>query len=263
MFSYAFMQNAWLASTFIAIACGLVGVFVTARGMSFLAHTLSEIGFSGAAFAVFMQIAPLNGMLFFTIISSITVGKLSVLQSRREASISAVSSLFVGLGILFLSLSSASASYATTILFGSVMGISKADVWRLLILAFGVIVSMMFCYRRLAFDSFDPVGAQARGMHRNLVSIYFLLILAVSVSIGAQIVGSLLVFILLTLPPSVAKYLGKSLPQMMLISIAVALAGVWIGLTLGYYTNWPVTFFIAAIEFCFYFIALGISKWRQ
>lgn len=262
MFSYAFMQNAWLASTFIAITCGLVGVFVTARGMSFLAHTLSEVGFAGAAFAVFMGIPPLDGMLLFTIISSITVGKLSVQQSRREASISAVSSVFVGLGILFLSLSSASASYATTILFGSIIGISRADVWQLLALACAVLVTMAFGYRRLAYDSFDPTGAQAQGVRRNLISIYFLLILAISVSIGAQIVGSLLVFILLTLPPSVAKYLGKTLPQMLVISVIAALIGVWAGLTLGYYTNWPVTFFIAAIEFCFYFIALGIHKWR-
>lgn len=57
MFAYEFMQNAFLASTFIAITCGLVGVFVTARGMAFLSHTLSEVGFAGAAFAVFIGIS--------------------------------------------------------------------------------------------------------------------------------------------------------------------------------------------------------------
>ena len=246
MFAYDFMQNAFLASTFIAVTCGVVGVFVTARGLSFLAHTLSEIGFAGAAFAVLVGIPPLDGMLLTTVISSVSVGRLSVKASRREASISAVSSLFTGLGILFLALSAKSASYATTILFGSIIGISRADVWQLVLLALVVLITIAVGFRGLAFDSFDPVGAQAQNLRRN----------AISVSIGAQIVGSLLVFILLTLPSAVAKYLGKTLPQMLTIAVVVALIGVWAGLVLGYYTNWPVTFFIAAIECLFYFAAL-------
>lgn len=256
MFAYDFMQNAFLASTFIAVTCGVVGVFVTARGLSFLAHTLSEIGFAGAAFAVLVGIPPLDGMLLTTVISSVSVGRLSVKASRREASISAVSSLFTGLGILFLALSAKSASYATTILFGSIIGISRADVWQLVLLALVVLITIAVGFRGLAFDSFDPVGAQAQNLRRNAISVYFLLILAISVSIGAQIVGSLLVFILLTLPSAVAKYLGKTLPQMLTIAVVVALIGVWAGLVLGYYTNWPVTFFIAAIECLFYFAAL-------
>ncbi len=148
-------------------------------------------------------------MLLFTAISSISVGRMSVQASRREASISAVSSLFIGLGILFLSLSSANASYATTILFGSIIGISQGDVWQLVALAAGVLFTLYFGYRRLAFDSFDSVGSAAQGLKSKYISIYFLLILAVSVSIGAQIVGSLLVFILLTLPPNVASIWAK------------------------------------------------------
>ena len=58
----------------------------------------------------------------------------------------------------------------------------------------------------------------------------------------------MLVFVLLTMPPSTAKYLGKSIPSMIAWSVGLALAGVWIGLCLGYITNWPVTFFISIIE---------------
>lgn len=256
MFHYAFMQNAFLASTFIAIASGIVGVFVTARGTSFLAHTLSEIGFAGAAFAVFLGIPPLDGMLIFTILSAVSVGKLSAKASRREASTSAVSSLFVGLGILFLALSSSSSSYAQTILFGSIVGISRGEIVQLVLLAGFVLVSVLISYRYLAFDSFDAVGAKAHQLKTGLLSVYFLVILAICVSTGAQIVGSLLVFILLTLPSAGAKYIGKTLPQMLMIAVAAALIGVWVGLTLGYYTNWPVTFFIAVVECLFYAGAL-------
>lgn len=257
MFVFEFMRNAFLASTFIAITCGLVGVFVVARNLSFLSHTLSEIGFAGASFGVFVGLSPLNGMLLFTAASSLIVGGLSSERSRREASISAVSSLFIGLGILFLSLSSKNASYATNILFGSIVGISIAEVKQLVVLSLIVIIALIAVYRQLVLDSFDSTGSISQNIHRRTLSMFFLILLALSVSIGAQIVGSLLVFILLTLPAASAQYIGRSVPKMLVAALSFSLIGVWLGLYLGYLTNWPVTFFIAIIEVIIYLLALG------
>lgn len=262
MFAYEFMRSAFVASTFIAITAGLVGVFVVSRNMSFLSHTLSEIGFAGASFGILIGISPLAGMILFTLVSSIAVGSLSGEASRREASISAVSSLFIGLGILFLSLSAQSSSYATNILFGSIVGISGSEVKQLMILAMFVIFIFIIFYKPLAFDSFDHIGAQAAGLKTKLLSIAFLVTLALSVSIGAQIVGSLLVFVLLTLPAATAKYLVHSVPKMMLVSVGLALIGVWLGLYLAYITNWPVTFFISTFEVLAYFAGLTFKNWK-
>lgn len=262
MLQYEFMRQAFIASTFIAITAGLVGVFVVSRNMSFLSHTLSEIGFAGASFGVLVGISPLAGMILFTIVSSIAVGGLSNESSRREASISAMSSLFIGLGILFLSLSSKSSSYATNILFGSIVGISSKEVQQLLALAIFVIIIFIIFYKPLAFDSFDHIGALASGLKTRLLSVIFLVTLALSVSIGAQIVGSLLVFVLLTLPGATAKYLVHSVPKMILVSVGLALSGVWLGLYLAFITNWPVTFFIATYEVIAYFIGLGYKNYK-
>ena len=188
MFSLVFMRNAYLAGTFIAIICGTIGVFVIARNLSFLTHTLSEIGFAGAAFGIFMGWTALSGMLIFTVISSVIVGQMSVKQSRREASISAISALFIGLGILFLSLSNQTSSYATSILFGSVIGIASADVIRVAILSAIVLLVMLGLYRPLKFDSFDAIGARVSGLWTTGISVVFLVLVAMSVSVAAQIV---------------------------------------------------------------------------
>lgn len=262
MFEYEFMREAFIASTFIAITAGIVGVFVVSRNMSFLSHTLSEIGFAGAAFGILVGISPLAGMILFTLISSIAVGSLSTESSRREASISAISSLFIGLGILFLSLSSESSSYATNILFGSIVGISAKEVTQLMFLAIFVIVVFIISYKPLTFDSFDHIGAQASGLNTRLLSVVFLITLALSVSIGAQIVGSLLVFVLLTLPGATARYLVHSVPKLLMISVGLSLAGVWLGLYLAFVTNWPVTFFISAFEVISYFLGLSYKNWK-
>lgn len=126
MFQYEFMRYAFLASTFIAITCGVVGVYVVARSYAFLAHTLSEIGFAGAAFAVFIGIAPLWGMLLFTLLGAIGVGELSMHSDQKESSISAISALFIGLGVLFLAISGSNSRYATNILFGSIIGVDRS-----------------------------------------------------------------------------------------------------------------------------------------
>ncbi|MEL1196326.1 metal ABC transporter permease, partial [Staphylococcus epidermidis] len=87
-----------------------------------------------------------------------------------------------------------------------------ADVYQLIILSGAIMIGLLIFYRYVVFDSYDPIGAQAQGLKTNLLSIYFLILLAVSVSIAAQIVGSLLVFILVTIPAFIAKYLAKSVP---------------------------------------------------
>jgi len=262
MLSFDFMRHALVAGTFIAVICGMMGVFVIARSMSFLTHTLAEIGFAGAAFGLFMGWPALNGMLLFTVLSSAMVGELGVRSARRENVISAVSALFLGLGILFISLSDNSAASATSILFGSVIGISLSEVWQVVILSIIVILVTLLMYRQLKFDSFDSVGARVNGINGTVISIAFLIMLALSVSVAAQIVGSLLIFILLTLPAASARYFVHSVSSMIGLSIGFAVAGTWLGITLGYFTNWPTSFFIATIEVIFYLSGLIWNKKR-
>lgn len=263
MFQLDFMRYAFLASTFIAITCGVVGVYVVARNFSFLAHTLSEIGFAGAAFAVFMGISPLWGMLLFTLLGSVGVGELTMHSDQKESSISAISALFIGLGVLFLAISNSNSRYATNILFGSIIGVDRTGVVQLVALSIIVLLMVFFVQRPLNFDSFDHIGARAHGVKSGWVGIVFLVALAMSVSIGSQIVGSLLVFILLTLPASTARYLGKTVAAMITWSVIIALVGVWAGLYLGYLTNWPVTFFIAIIEVTIYLVTYFIGMFKN
>ncbi len=263
MFQFAFMRYAFLASTFIAITCGVVGVYVVARNFSFLAHTLSEIGFAGAAFAVFIGITPLWGMLLFTLLGSISVGELSMHSDQKESAISAISALFIGLGVLFLAIANSNSSYATNILFGSIIGVNRQDVIQLVILSIIVLLLIFSVQRQLNFNSFDHIGAVAHGIRTGIIGIIFLIALAMSVSIGSQIVGSLLVFILLTLPSSTARYLGKTIPAMIGWSVLLALLGVWAGLYLGFITNWPVTFFISVIEVAIYLVTYFVHVIRH
>ncbi|VBB09630.1 Hypothetical protein LUCI_4925 [Lucifera butyrica] len=263
MFHYDFMQHAFLAGTFVAIMCGIIGVYVIARGLPFIAHTFSHIGFSGAAFAMYMGMDPLDGMLLFTVTAALVIGRLGVKLFRKDIVISVVLSIFLGLGLLFLSLSSKQSTAVTALLFGTILGISALDVVKIAFLSLVVLGVLVLGYKMLTFDSFDPVGAQAAGLPVHVISIGFLLLLSVATAEAVQIVGALLVFTLMTIPAAIAQHLTQSVARMILISSLMALAGVWAGLILGFYTNAPVSFFITVVEGSLYFITLGWNVWHE
>jgi zinc/manganese transport system permease protein len=263
VFQYDFMQHAFAAGTVVAVMCGAIGVFVIARSLSFIAHAFSHIGFSGAAFAVCIGWNPLSGLLLFSTVSALAIGGFGVKMFRRDVTISIILSFFLGLGLLFIALTAKQATAMFALLFGSVVGISMRSVWELLLLSLFVLTMLVVLYKPLKFDSFDPAGAQAARLPVQLLSVAFLVLLAVATSEAIQIVGSLLVFTLMTAPASAARHVTNSLLKMIMVSVALAVIGVWGGLLLSYYTNAPVTFFIATLECIFYFMALGWQFLRQ
>ncbi|KRL37503.1 metal ABC transporter permease [Liquorilactobacillus uvarum] len=260
MLQFDFMRYAFIAGIFISLICGLMGTFVVARQTSFFTHTLSEIGFSGATFGIFIGISPLYGMIIFTLASAFFIGFSGERLSRREASISVFSGVFIGLGILFLSLSNKQANYATNILFGSIVGININNLYSLICLSIFILIIITIFFRQLAYNSFDAIGSQYNQRFNTLISIIFLGLLALTISITAQIIGSLLIFVLLTIPASAAKYFVHSLKKMIFLTTIFSLFGIWFGLYLAYVTDWPVSFFITIIEAIIYGSSILFQK---
>ena len=260
MFQYDFMQHGFLAGTVVAIMCGVIGVYVIERRLSFIAHTFSEIGFSGATFAIYMGWNPLYGLLLFAVVSALAIGQLGVKVFRRDLSINVILSIFLGLGLLFLSLSTKQSTAAVSLLFGSVLGISSEQVWQICGLSTGVLVVCLIGFKMLTFDSFDPVGAEAAGLP---VRSYLNYIFTLPLYCGSGSCSNCRVAPCFYLNDHSSSYStsfnSENFSHDSLLSI-IPVLGVWIGLILAYYTNGPVSFFIAAIEGIFYFAALG---WRN
>src|SRR5256885_3290152 len=102
------------------------------------------------------------------------------------------------------------------------------------------------------FASVDPDVAQARGVPVRTLSLVFLLVLAFSVAITVQIVGTLLIFALLVAPAASALQLTARPGRGIALSVVLSLAFTWLGLALAYFTNVPVGFFITTLGFAFY-----------
>jgi len=116
--------------------------------------------------------------------------------------------------------------------------------------------------RPLIFASLQPELAEAKGVPMRFVSTAFLAIVALAVSECAQIVGVLLVFTLMVGPPAAAQRVTTGLWSGLLVSATLAVAEAWLGLTMAFYTDWPVSFCIALLSGSAYFVCIGLSGQR-
>jgi zinc/manganese transport system permease protein len=263
MFQYEFMNNAFAAAGIVAVVSGIVGYFLVMRGQTFAGHALSHIGFAGATGAGLIGLAPLWGLLGFTLAAGVVMGMLSERISNRDVAIGVVLALALGFGLLFLHYYTSFATQATALLFGNVLAVDRPMIATLAALAVITLLALGLIMRPLIFASLQPELAEAKGVPLRFVSTAFLAIVAVAVSECAQIVGVLLVFTLMVGPPAAAQRITTGLWNGLLVSAVLALAEAWLGITLAYNTDWPVSFCIACLSAFGYFAALSLPALQQ
>jgi len=260
MFAYEFMTNAFAAAGIVAVVSSLVGYFLVMRGQTFAGHALSHIGFAGATGAGLIGLAPLWGLLAFTVAAGVMMGALGERLSNRDVVIGVVLALALGFGLLFLHYYTSFATQATALLFGNVLAVDRAMIVALAVLGAITVVALAAIMRPLIFASLQPELAEAKGVPLRFVSMAFLAIVALAVSECAQIVGVLLVFTLMVGPPAAAQRVTTGLWSGLFVSAALALSEAWLGLTMAFYTDWPVSFCIAVLSALGYFACLAAPQ---
>jgi zinc/manganese transport system permease protein len=255
MFEYDFMRNAFAAAGVAAVVSGLVGYFLVLRGQTFAGHALGHIGFAGATGAVLIGLASVWGLVGLTVAAGIGIGMLGERLSGRDVAIGVVLALALGFGLLFLHYYTAFATQATALLFGNVLAVDPSMIATLIGLGVITLAGLAAIMRPLVFASLQPELAEAKGVPVRFVSTAFLAIVALAVSESVQIVGILLVFALMVGPPATAQRLVTGLWSGMALAAGLALAEAWLGITIAYYTDWPVSFCIAMLSALGYFFS--------
>lgn len=256
LLGYEFVQNALVAGVLIAIVAGLVSRFVVMRNLSFAVHGIAEVGFTGTAAAVLLGAEPALGLLAGAVLASLGIGTLGVRLRDRDVAIGAILAFGLGLGVLFLTLYTRYATEAFAILFGDITAVSRQDVYLLAALGVLTLLALGAIARPLTFASVDPEVAEARGVPVRLLSIAFLLILAVAVAEAVQVVGVLLVLTLLITPGAAARNLSVRPGLTTAWGVAIALVCTLGGILLALATDYPPSFFVATLSFGAYLLSL-------
>ena len=239
MLSHEFMRNALLAGSFVAVACGLVGYFLVLRAQVFAGDALSHVAFTGALGAAALGVDARIGLFGASVLVAVGMGGLGERARADDVTIGTVFAWILGLGVLFLTIfttnkSAGNGTAAVRVLFGSILGLSRADAWIAAGIAAGCALVLLAVARPLLFASLDPEVAVAQGVPVAVLGFLFLGLMGAVAGEATQAVGALLLLGLVAAPAGAAHRLARSPSAGLALSAGFALAAVWIGLALSY-----------------------------
>ncbi len=263
-FALGFQQRALAGGLIAAVMCAVVGVWLVLRGMSFFGDAFVHGVLPGIAAAVLFDFSPYLGA---AVAALVMVGGIEFIH--RQTSLkedTAIGLLFVGmmaLGVAIISRSHTFTGSLTSILFGDAFGVTWADVRSEAIVAAAVILGAIVLYRPLLTLSFSSAKAATLGMRPRLTHALLLVMIATAVIGSFQAVGTLLVFGLLVGPPATAALLSRTVPRMLVTSIALGALAVWLGLLLSYYLGTAGSATIALVAVAVFFAVLQVTWLRR
>jgi zinc/manganese transport system permease protein len=269
MFSNDFMRYAFVAGTSMAVLAGLVGYFVVLRQLAFAGEALSHVAFAAALGAVLLRVDILLGMFVITVGVALAMGALGDRARNRDVAIGTVLAWVLGLGALFLGIYTSSPTggsngqIGVNVLFGSILGIQPQQAKEAVVVGLVATLALLAIARPLLFSTLDPAVALVRGVPTRSLGVLFLAIVAVTVAEAVQVVGALLVLALLVIPAATAQRLTARPYVALGLSAALALAVTWLGLMLGYYLPYPISFFITSVAFATYVLTLTVQSLRK
>ena len=168
-------------------------------------------------------------------------------HSDREVATGTVLAMATGLGLLFNSLATRNSSTMTNVLFGNLLAITGEQIVSFAVLLGVLAAGVGVIYRPLLFTSVNAQVADAKGVPVRGLSVVFMVLLGLTVTLAVQAVGTLLLFALVVTPAAVAIMLTARPGAAIALSTAVNLVAVWLGLALSAMFNAPPSFIIVTI----------------
>ncbi len=234
--SFEFFRHALAASVLVGVICGLLGVFVVVRGLSYIGHGLSHAAFGGAVCGFLLAInihlaAAAAALLSALLIQRISDGR----RVKADAAVGIVTTALFALGVALISWQGRFTRSFEAALFGNILGVSFEELLLIAGVAAAVIGVILTQLRGLLFAAFDEESAAVFGVPVHRLRLTLSLLLAGAVTAAMNIVGVTMIAAALVIPAASARMLTDSLPRMLWISpLTGALMGVT-GLLVSYH----------------------------
>jgi zinc transport system permease protein len=239
----SFMRRALLAGTVVAGLCALIGVFVVQRGLSFLGDGLAHASFGGLGLGLLLGVTVDHaGWVSLPFTLAVAMGIMYVLRRgklRGDVATGVFFSVSFALGILFLGLRSPSAKPVNveSVLFGSILAISPANLWMVGGVAALTAIVLGATWSRLAYATFDPDLARLSGVPVALLDYLLLGLTAVIIVVSVKTVGVVLVSSFIVIPAATARMLGRTLSGVAAWAFGIGVGAASLGLFLSYHLN--------------------------
>jgi len=266
-FEFEFFRNGLIVATFAGALCGLVGVYVVLKGMSYIGHGLSHAIFGGFAASALLGVNFVLGAGVWGATSALMIN--GVTRRRvigADAAIGVITTASFALGLALFAVFGRRGQSFDAALFGSILGVGTLDVWAIIALTAFVAAVVFFGYRQLLFTTFDPEVAEASGVPTARVDAVLILVLAISILATMQVLGVTLIAATLVIPATVARMLTNSFSRMLFLATGIGALTGFVGMNLSYHLDiqsGPTIVLVGATLFTVVFAATGTRGRRR
>jgi ABC-type Mn2+/Zn2+ transport system permease subunit len=265
-FRYEFFTNATLVATLAGALCGLIGVFVVLRGMSYIGHGLSHAIFGGAVASYALELNFYVGAGVWGLVSAVLI----LLIARRrsigaDAAIGVITNASFAVGIVIISVIGSFTRNFEAALFGEVLGVTTGDVAIVAAVAVAVAIAVFLRYRQLLFTTFDPEVAEVSGVSTARMDVLLAFLLTAIITVCMSVLGVTMIAAMLVIPPVIGRLLTDSFHRMLWISVATGTFSGAAGVYLSYYLDWasgPAVVLTAATLFVAAYVVSAVRRRR-
>jgi ABC-type Mn2+/Zn2+ transport system permease subunit len=237
-FEFEFFRNGLLVATLAGALCGLIGVYVVLRGMSYIGHGLSHAIFGGFAASTVAGLNVFLGAGLWGLASALMV---TTVTRRRaigsDAAIGVITTASFALGLALIQVHGSPDRNPDAALFGNVLGVGTEDIWIVVGVSLLAAAVVGLRYRALLFVTFDPEVAGASGVPVGRLDALLMLVLAASILASMNVMGVTLVAAAVVVPAATARLLTHSFNRLLLLSTLIGAACGFVGMNLSYHLD--------------------------
>ncbi|MCQ3978478.1 MAG: metal ABC transporter permease [Anaerolineae bacterium] len=263
-FQFEFFRNGTIAAVLVGGLCGLIGVYIVLRGMSYIGHGLSHAIFGGAVVAFVMTWNFYLGAGLWGFIAAVLINQ-TVRRTKinADAAIGVITTASFAIGVALISRYRRFTRSFDAALFGNILGVTGQDVWVVAGVTLMVAAIIFFFYKQLLFTTFDAEVAQIYGIKTEWVDTLFALVLAAAIIASMQILGVTLIAAALVIPAITARLLTDSFNRMLLLSVLSGALTGFMGMYLSYYIDVSSGASIVLLQAILFGLALTLTSLQK
>lgn len=263
-YDFAFFRNGVVVATLAGALCGMLGVFIVLKRMSFIGHGLSHAIFGGYAASTLIGVNYALGAGVWGVASALMIG--GITRRKRiaaDAAIGVITTASFALGLALFATFGRRGRNFDAALFGSILGVSDAQVWGVAAVAVVAAAVVAGGYRTLLFVTFDRDVAEASGIDVARADAALMALLAVCILATMQVLGVTLIAATLVIPASVARLLTNSFPRMLWLATGLGLVIGFVGMNLSYHLDIQSGPSIVLLGAAVFAVAFGATAGRR
>ena len=239
-FQYEFFSRAIIVSILIGATCGLLGVYIVLRGMSYIGHGMSHAVFGGAVISNIVGINFYIGAAIWGILSGVLITEINKrYKIKADAAIGVVTTAGFAIGVFLMNTGQTPLRNFEALLFGNILAVTDLDFIFVLIVSIITITFIFFFQKRLLFTIFDSETAKVYGVKTDRVEMLFSIVLAIVVIAAMNSIGVTLLAAAIIAPAISARLITNNFFKILILSSIIGIITAFLGMYSSFYIDSP------------------------